>query len=214
MFNIFLPLENWGWSVGLKSEVSRRNGPNPATRYNALLRLCHNTRHNIQTRVNKAAFINTVTRGRSTSLCNSQALFKAQYKTPETWRMGTRLRGFHPGPLGVVISVSIGADDVLLRKRGQPRVKSVGLWALHGTVGDTTSTGIWHLQLTAALTLVTLRTEQHNIMLWIKRRIIHLKLHTKFSIFFAKNQSVINEVTLNSCCIAKQRNFDRRRYRA
>ena len=57
------------------------------------------------------------------------------------------------------------------------------------TLGDTTSTtGIWHFRLTAALTLVTLRT----IMLWIKRRIIHLKLHTNFSIYSLRNQSVIN----------------------
>ena len=62
------------------------------------------------------------------------------------------------------------------------------------TVSDTTSTGIWCFPLTAALTLVTLTT----ITLWIKRRIIHLKLHTNCFIFFAKTKNFPHRVE-SSC---------------
>ena len=68
-----------------------------------------------------------VTRERSTSFHIKQSSAKAQCKSPETWRVGTELRGFLPGPLGVVISVSVGRTTccyVSAENRGKGRLVS------------------------------------------------------------------------------------------
>ena len=79
------------------------------------------------------------------------------------------------------------------------RCTSICLTPNLATVSDTISTGIWLFPLTAAFFFKKMFKsdfENYYGLIWINRRISHLKLHTNFSIvihILCQNQSVINQ---------------------